>query len=84
MPGVTLTGLPGSPVTDAHGSYSANVPHGWSGTITPDALGYRFTPASLTVGGVDADLGGQSFTAAKVGSVRRELHSLPNRGSREP
>ena len=31
--GVTMNGLPGDPVTDANGDYSAAVEYGWSGTV---------------------------------------------------
>jgi len=43
--GVTIVGLPGNPVTDAGGSYSATVPWGWSGSVTPTHAGYAFWPA---------------------------------------
>ncbi|UCF17135.1 MAG: hypothetical protein JSW59_06675, partial [Phycisphaerales bacterium] len=46
MSGVQMTGLPGSPVTGADGSYSATVPYGWSETFTPIKEGYTFTPSN--------------------------------------
>ncbi len=46
MSGVVLEGLPGEPVTDANGSYSATVDYGWSGTVTPTKAGFAFKPAS--------------------------------------
>lgn len=48
LPGVTLNGLPGNPVTDASGYYTAEVPFHWSGTVTPQKSGYAFTLASRT------------------------------------
>ncbi|UCE99200.1 MAG: hypothetical protein JSV82_08520 [Planctomycetota bacterium] len=33
--GVTISGLPGNPVTDVNGYYIATVDYGWSGTATP-------------------------------------------------
>jgi len=46
LSGVTMSGLPGSPVTGANGAYSATVDYGWSGTVTPQKTGYNFTPSS--------------------------------------
>ena len=33
--GVVMTGLPGNPITNSQGYYSATVPYDWSGTVTP-------------------------------------------------
>ena len=41
-----LSGLPGSPSTDTSGHYSATVPYGWSGTVTPRLAGWSFNPPS--------------------------------------
>ena len=38
--GVTMSGLPGYPVTQSDGSYTATVNYGWSGTVTPTLAGY--------------------------------------------
>jgi len=46
VPGVTLLGLPGNPVTSGNGQYSAVVPYGFSGTATPTKAGCRFEPAA--------------------------------------
>ncbi|HEX7402067.1 MAG TPA: FlgD immunoglobulin-like domain containing protein, partial [candidate division Zixibacteria bacterium] len=35
MEGVVLSGLPGDPTTDTGGYYSATIPYGWSGRVTP-------------------------------------------------
>ena len=54
---VTMNGVPLSNVTlaapggvctssNASGQYSCNVPPGWSGSVTPSANGYTFTPPS--------------------------------------
>lgn len=45
VPGVTMNGLPGDPVTDERGYYSATVEYGWAGTVTPTKEGYSFEPA---------------------------------------
>jgi hypothetical protein len=44
--GVEMRGLPGDPVTDKNGLYSATVEYGWGGTVTPIREGYLFEPAS--------------------------------------
>jgi hypothetical protein len=53
--GVTLGGLPASPVTDSSGFYSSVVGLGWSGTVTPTKSGYVFTPSSTTYTTVSSD-----------------------------
>jgi hypothetical protein len=45
LTGVTMNGLPGNPVTDSSGNYSAEVPSGWSGTVKPQKIGYAIHPA---------------------------------------
>ncbi|OHB84706.1 MAG: hypothetical protein A2Z38_11680 [Planctomycetes bacterium RBG_19FT_COMBO_48_8] len=44
MEGVEMNGLPGNPITGSDGTYSATVPHGWQGSITPIKEGYEFKP----------------------------------------
>jgi hypothetical protein len=63
-----MTGLPGNPVTSGGGFYSAVVPYGWSGTITPTKAGYMFSPASISYTNVGSDLSGRDFTATQVTS----------------
>ena len=63
LAGVVLSGLPGSPTTNASGGYIAVVPSGWGGTVTPVRSGYAFTPASITYANVSADSAGQDFAA---------------------
>lgn len=48
FPGVWMSGLPGAVYTDDQGYYSATVPYGWEGVVTPTLYGYRFTPASAS------------------------------------
>jgi hypothetical protein len=67
LPGVTLTGLPGSPMTDGSGQYTAAVPFLWSGTVAPQADGYVFTPATVTYTSVGMDF--VDDYAAAQGSV---------------
>ena len=42
LSGVAMKGLPGNPITGDNGYYSAEVPHGWSGTVIPIKPGYTF------------------------------------------
>jgi hypothetical protein len=65
LSGVTMTGLPGSPLTNTSGFYSAKVSWGWSGTVKPVKSGYTFTPATRTYAGVKASLGNQDYVAAR-------------------
>ncbi|OHB64182.1 MAG: hypothetical protein A2168_00715 [Planctomycetes bacterium RBG_13_50_24] len=46
MEGVEMNGLPGNPITGSDGTYSATVPHGWQGTVTPIKEGYEFKPSN--------------------------------------
>jgi hypothetical protein len=46
LPGVTMMGLPGDPVTDEHGLYSTEVEYGWNGIVIPTKEGFTFVPAS--------------------------------------
>ena len=66
--GVTLSGLPDSPVTLADGWYTDTVSYGWSGTVTPTLAGYTFTPTSNTYSSVAANQT-NSYTAAQVFTV---------------
>jgi hypothetical protein len=44
LPGVTLQGLPGSPVTGQDGTYKVEVPYKWKGACTPKKPGFEFDP----------------------------------------
>ena len=67
LAGVMMNGLPGPPVTNASGYYSASVPHGWSGTVTPELLDYIFEPPSRTYSSITSDYVNQFYTATFVG-----------------
>jgi hypothetical protein len=58
---VTMTGLPGNPVSDASGFYSAIVLNGWSGTVTPEKAGHEFIPVNRAYSGVSASQGNNDF-----------------------
>jgi hypothetical protein len=57
-----MSGLPGSPTTDANGYYSAAVMSGWSGTATPGAAGYTFSPTSRSYSNLTGNQTGQDYT----------------------
>jgi hypothetical protein len=66
LEGVTMTGLPNNPVTDSNGYYSAVLPYGWSGTVTPTKSGYSFSPGSISYTNVTSDLPNRNFTASLI------------------
>jgi len=61
LAGVTMTGLPGDPVTDASGFYTAAVDYGSTVTVTPTHSYYTFEPSSQTYTNVAADITGQNY-----------------------
>ena len=64
LAGVTIGGLPGTPVTNSAGGYVAIVTDGWTGTATPALTGYVFSPVSYPYSNVTASLTGQDFIAS--------------------
>jgi photosystem II stability/assembly factor-like uncharacterized protein len=66
LAGVTLNGLPGNPATDASGAYTANVDHGWSGTVTATKAGYTFSPPSRTYTSVTSAQASQDYSATAL------------------
>lgn len=63
LDGVTMSGLPGNPVTSGGGNYSATVDYGWSGTVTPSKAGYTFAPARRTYTSVAENHTGENYAA---------------------
>ena len=61
--GVTMNGLPGMPVTDETGRYTATVNYGWTGTITPTKEGYVFQPADRKIDPVTTKQTNQDYSA---------------------
>ena len=72
LPGVTMSGLPGSPVTDASGDYSAQVTHGSTLTVTPTHPIYTFDPVSNTYTNVTANITDQNYDAALITTSQRQ------------
>ncbi len=83
--GVTMKGFPGrAVVTDAGGSYTAKVEHGWSGTVTPVKEGYEFEPSSIPFTDVQGPQSGQDFMASllerKISGMVRTSKGQPVEG----
>jgi hypothetical protein len=66
LSGVVVQGLPGEPISDQAGFYSATVDYGWSGTVTPQKEGYEFEPPSRVFSDVRANQANQNFTAGRL------------------
>jgi type II secretory pathway component GspD/PulD (secretin) len=64
--GVVMNGLPGNPVTNENGNYTATVEYGWNGTVTPTKEGYTFEPANRIYAKVTGNQANQSYTAAII------------------
>jgi len=63
LAGVVMSGLTGSPTTNASGGYSGTVTSGWSGTVTPTLAGYNFSPVNRVYTSVIANQTAQDYTA---------------------
>jgi hypothetical protein len=66
LAGVTMAGLPGSPVTGPDGTYSGIVNYGFSGTVTPTLESYAFEPASRAYSPVSSNQLYQDFAATRL------------------
>ena len=66
---VTLRGFSPPAVSDNTGTYKAEVPYGWSGTITPVKDGFEFDPSNMQYTAIMADEYNQSYTATKLMKV---------------
>jgi RHS repeat-associated protein len=77
---ISMNGVPLSNVTlaapggvctssNASGQYSCNVPPGWSGSVTPSANGYTFTPPSRSYSNVASSQTAQDFSGTLVSAT---------------
>lgn len=66
LPGVMLKGLPDEPITDTTGFYTATVPYGWKGTVTPFRAGWTFTPPTKSYTKVTSSYENQDYASALV------------------
>jgi hypothetical protein len=84
---VTMSGLPGDPLTDSTGYYTATVDCGWSGVVTPAKDGYTFDPESTSYSNVtdnqEADYIGTLLTYTISGFVHRSLKTGVNPGIKD-
>jgi hypothetical protein len=56
-------------ISQADGSYSFQVPSGWSGTVTPSKSGYIFSPTNRTYTNVAEDQTAQDYSAIPLYSI---------------
>ncbi|MBL7184688.1 MAG: hypothetical protein ISS70_00050 [Phycisphaerae bacterium] len=65
MSGVQMKGLPGDPLTDENGYFSATVNYGFTDTVEPTKAGWKFDPATLMLAKVNSDRT-QNFDAEAI------------------
>lgn len=63
---VRLDGLPGSPLTNEAGMYSAEVPNDWEGEVAPVLEGYTFEPAQRAYGNLQGNLASEDYTGLVI------------------
>jgi hypothetical protein len=66
IPRVVMKGLPGDPVSDENGRYSAELERGWSGVVTPVREGYAFAPPSRTYHDIQASCTADNYRASMM------------------
>ena len=66
MAGVQMVGLPGDPITNTDGYYTATVSYGWTGKVTPTKAGYRFDPPSKSYPKVTSDYENENYNASII------------------
>lgn len=64
--GVRLMGLPGSPISDADGNYSAPVKHKFSGTVRPVLSGYQFDPPTREYVDLTSSLPSENYRCSVI------------------
>ena len=69
-------------LTNASGTYTAEVNSGWSGTVTPSLAGYTFCPSKQSYGYVLGNTPNESYTAAWLtytisGTIKNGTSPLP-------
>lgn len=66
IPGTKLVGLPGDPISDQSGRYTATVEYGWSGNVSPEKVGYKFDPPTMMFDQVRQNLVNQNFRGSEL------------------
>ncbi len=64
--GVQMVGLLGDPMTTSGGSYSVEVPYGFTAEVTPTKPGYNFSPPSKAYRNVGTDMPRQDYKATQI------------------
>ncbi|MBT1708761.1 hypothetical protein KK062_11025 [Fulvivirgaceae bacterium PWU5] len=65
---VALLGFPGAVSTNGAGQYTAAVPQGWSGTVSPVLADYTFAPSQRAYAGVGENFLLEDYQAVYTGS----------------
>jgi hypothetical protein len=79
---VALAGFPENIITNTNGQFNVILPKNWEGTITPQAVGYTFSPTSIVVNALSTDLTNLNFTASLITDLDEEetvsINAYPN------
>lgn len=67
--GVVMNGLPGDPITDDEGKYSAQVEVGWTGDVIPNKSQYFFSPSYIEYSEVSENQADQDYLAVTMTPV---------------
>ncbi len=84
--GVAMAGFPGSIVTNASGVYTVTLSRGWSGTVTPQLVGWNFTPSGRTYFNVSGSQTTENYSgtpnglAFTISGFIRDVNSVPISG----
>ncbi len=69
---VTLKGFPENMLTNENGQFSITLSKNWQGTIIPQAMGYTFSPASIFISPLNADVTSINFIASLITDIDEE------------
>ncbi len=69
LSGVVMEGLPGNPVTDKKGYYSAKVPYGWTGVVRPKKDGFKFEPPEYSYSRITNAVTNCDYSPRKFGPM---------------
>ncbi|GCC52501.1 hypothetical protein SanaruYs_27380 [Chryseotalea sanaruensis] len=82
LEGAPLIGFPENIFTNENGQFSITLPENWQGTITPQTAGYTFSPTSIFINPLSADLTNLNFTASLITDIDEEegvsISAYPN------
>ena len=62
--------------TNEQGMFSIAVPFGWSGIITPENVGYEFSPQSMTIDNICENLANENFSASSTHQPQIQIKPL--------